>query len=431
MNDYTEMWSELGLNMADHDILMSALPGLYQDIYLSQTDRPQGMQYFDNLISELHGKRIQELLEHKQQGGKVLATMCVFVPEEIVLAAGAVAVGLCGGIDWATPEVEKVLPRNICALIKSFMGFKLGKVCPYFEVADLVVGETTCDGKKKSFELLGDYIPVHVMETPQKKNQIDYQMWDAELQRFIEVVEKLTGNKITEQSLQDGIRRVNNKRKALQRLSAARKADPSPISGKDALLIYQVAFYDDIDRFTAKVNELCDELEQRIEQTAAHQSGKDTLRIMVSGTPMAIPNWKIPHLIETAGARIVFDEMCTGERYFQNLVVEGEGKSIEQMVSDINQRSLQIDCACFTPNQTRIDKIIRKSSEYSVDGVIHYALQSCDPFTIEGFRVEKQLKDAGIAVMRLETDYSQEDVGQLQTRIEAFLETLSDRKEGI
>jgi len=428
MNDYSQMWSDLGIDIPSHNILMTALPELYTDVYLSQPDRPQGMAYFDGLISQLHGERIQELLEHKQRGGKVLATMCVFVPEEIVLACGAIAVGLCGGIDWATNEVEKVLPRNMCALIKSFMGFKLGKVCPYFEVADLVVGETTCDGKKKSFEVLGDYIPVHVMETPQMKNLIDYQMWDAELQRFIEVVENLTGNKISAASLQNGISKVNNKRKALQRLSATRKADPSPISGKDALLIYQTAFYDDIDRFTAKVNVLCDELEQRISAAATQHTVPDKLRIMVSGTPMAVPNWKIPHLIESAGGRIVFDEMCTGERYFQNLVAQPEGKSVAQMVTDITRRSLEIDCACFTPNQVRIDKVIAKTAEYNVDGVIHYALQSCDPFTIEGFRMEKQLKEAGIAIMRLETDYSQEDVGQLQTRIEAFLETLAERK---
>jgi benzoyl-CoA reductase/2-hydroxyglutaryl-CoA dehydratase subunit BcrC/BadD/HgdB len=428
MNDHTKMWTELGINMPDHDMLMTALPALYQEVYLSQTERPHGMAYFDGLIAELHGQRVQELIEHKQQGGKVFATMCVFVPEEIILACGGVMVGLCGGVDWATNEVEKVLPRNMCALIKSFMGFKLGKVCPYFEVADLVVGETTCDGKKKSFEVLGDYLPVHVMETPQMKNPIDYQLWDSELQRFIQVVENLTGNKISAASLQDGIRRVNNKRQALQRLSAARKANPAPISGKDALLIYQTAFYDDIDRFTAQLNELCDELEQRISASATQKRAADKLRIMVSGTPMAVPNWKIPHLVESAGARIVFDEMCTGERYFQNLVAAPEDKSIAQMVTDITKRSLEIDCACFTPNQTRIEKVIAKTAEYGVDGVIHYALQSCDPFTIEGFRMEKHLKEAGIPIMRLETDYSQEDVGQLQTRIEAFLETLAERK---
>lgn len=428
MTDYRQMWTDLGLNMPAHDALLGALPGLYQEIYLSQKNRPKGMGYFDFVVSEIHGLRVKELMDHKAKGGKVLAAMCVFVPEEVVNAAGAICVGLCGGIDWASDEVEKILPRNLCALIKSFMGFKLDKVCPYFEVADLVVGETTCDGKKKSFEVLNDYIPVHVMETPQMKNEADYRLWAGEIRRFITVVEKLTGNTVTEEKLREGIRKIDARRKALQRLSAARKASPSPISGKDALLINQIAFYDDVERFTLKVNELCDELEQRNADTPP-ATMNDDLRIMVTGTPMAIPNWKIPHLVETSGGSIVFDELCTGERSFQNLVGDMDGKDIDGMIEAICRRSLEIDCACFTPNQPRIDKILAKAREYRVDGVIHYALQSCDPFTIEGFQVEKSLKEKGIPAMRLETDYSQEDAGQLKTRIEAFFETLRERRE--
>lgn len=428
MSDYRKMWTDLGLNMPAHDALLGALPGLYQEVYLSQKNRPKGMDYFDFVVSEIHGLRIRELLYHKTKGGKVLATMCVFVPEEVVLAAGAICVGLCGGIDWAGDEVEKILPRNLCALIKSFMGFKLDKVCPYFEVADLVVGETTCDGKKKSFEVLGDYIPVHVMETPQMKNEADYRLWAGEIRRFITIVENLTGNKITEEKMREGIRKVDARRRALQRLSATRKAVPAPISGKDALLINQIAFYDDVDRFTLKVNELCDELEQRT-ASAAPTAMDDALRIMVTGTPMAIPNWKIPHLVETSGGSIVFDELCTGERSFQNLVGEVESKDMDGMIEAICRRILEIDCACFTPNRPRIDKILAKAREYRIDGVIHYAMQSCAPFTIEGFRVEKNLKERGIAAMRLETDYSQEDAGQLKTRLEAFFETLRERRE--
>lgn len=169
MSNYNEMWRSLGLNMTVHDQLMQVLPPTYHDVYLMQPNRPQGMEYFDFVVNEIHGLRIQELQEHKKAGGKVIGAFCVFVPEEIVRAAGGICIGLCSGIDIGTAEAEKVLPRNICPLIKSFMGFKLGKVCPYFESCDMVVGETTCDGKKKAFEILNDYIPVHVMETPHMK----------------------------------------------------------------------------------------------------------------------------------------------------------------------------------------------------------------------------------------------------------------------
>ena len=184
-----------------------------------------------------------------------------------------------------------------------------------------------------------------------------------------------------------------------------------------------------MDRFTAKVNALADELEERTAAGIGAGEGEE-LRVMVSGSPMAIPNWKLPHLIETAGVRVVYDELCTGERYFQDLVGEPvAGATRDQLVEAIARRSLAIDCACFSPNQTRIDKIVRQAAAFGVDGVIHYALQSCDPYTIEAFRVEKAVREAGIPVLRLETDYSQEDAGQLKTRLEAFFETLAERRE--
>lgn len=427
MSDYRELWESLGLNMEAHDQLLTALPPLYQEVYLSQPNRPKSMEYFDFVVSEIHGLRVKELNDHKKNGGKVVGTFCVYVPEEIVTAAGAICVGLCGGLDIAIEEVEKVLPRNLCSLIKSFMGFKLAKVCPYFESCDLIVGETTCDGKKKAFEVLNDYAPVYVMETPQMKKDMDYKMWKDELYRFVEVMENLTGKSIDEESLREGIRKIDAKRKALQRVSAARKAKPSPISGKDALLVYQIAFYDDPVRFAQKVNELADELEERVKNGISASGNGEGPRIMITGTPMAIPNWKLPHIVETAGATVVYDELCTGERYFQDLVGDVEGKNFDEMIDAIARRSLEIDCACFTPNERRIKKIVEKAKEYQVDGVIHYSLQFCDPYTIEAFKVERELKEAGIPVMRVETDYSQEDVGQLRTRVEAFLELVSEK----
>lgn len=427
MSDYRELWESLGLNMEAHDQLLTALPPLYQEVYLSQPNRPKSMEYFDFVVSEIHGLRVKELNDHKKNGGKVVGTFCVYVPEEIVTAAGAICVGLCGGLDIAIEEVEKVLPRNLCSLIKSFMGFKLAKVCPYFESCDLIVGETTCDGKKKAFEVLNEYAPVYVMETPQMKKDMDYKMWKDELYRFVEVMENLTGKSIDEESLREGVRKIDAKRKALQRVSAARKAKPSPISGKDALLVYQIAFYDDPVRFAQKVNELADELEERVKNGISASGNGEGPRIMITGTPMAIPNWKLPHIVETAGATVVYDELCTGERYFQDLVGDVEGKSFDEIIDAIAKRSLEIDCACFTPNERRIKKIVEKAKEYHVDGVIHYSLQFCDPYTIEAFKVERELKEAGIPVMRVETDYSQEDVGQLRTRVEAFLELVSEK----
>src|SRR5574337_1376784 len=96
---------------------------VYQKTFLLQENRPKAMDYFDHIVAELHGGRIAEILDAKKQGRPVVGTFCVYVPEELVLAAGGVCIGLCGGSQGSIPDAEKVLPRNICPLIKSAYGF--------------------------------------------------------------------------------------------------------------------------------------------------------------------------------------------------------------------------------------------------------------------------------------------------------------------
>jgi len=146
------MWTDLGIDLERHDVLLNALGSIYQEIYLSQRNRPQGMGFFDFVVGDIHGIGVRGLKQHAMNGNKVVATYCVFVPEEIVWAADAIPVGLCTGTQFSVPLAEEILPRNTCALIKSSFGFKLGHICPYVQTSHLIVGETTCDDKRKQLK---------------------------------------------------------------------------------------------------------------------------------------------------------------------------------------------------------------------------------------------------------------------------------------
>jgi benzoyl-CoA reductase/2-hydroxyglutaryl-CoA dehydratase subunit BcrC/BadD/HgdB len=417
------MWADLGLDLEAHDALLGVLGQAYQDVYLTQKNRPEGMGYFDFVMSEVHGLRIKELLDEKAAGRKIIGSYCVFVPEEIVLAANATLVGLCSGADFATEEVERLLPRNTCALIKSSFGFKVGKACPYLESADLIVGENTCDGKKKAYESLNSLVEnLYVMDLPQVKSENGKELLMAEYRRFRMELENLTGVPITSESLKEAIRTVNAKRTALHRLSSLRRAEPTPISGLDALLANQVFFYDNPTRFTESVNKLCDEVEQRVEEKMGVFPEK-TPRILLSGCPQAVPNWKLPMIAETSGAVIVGEESCVGERGTRNLTNDS-GEKVDDMLEAIVDRYLQVDCAIFTPNPDRLNHIQEMVATYKADGVIHYGLQFCQPYLMEAIPVEKALEENNIPCLRIETDYSMEDVGQIKTRVEAFVEQL-------
>lgn len=422
--DYRAMWQNLGLDLAAHDALLSVLGKAYVDIYMSQKNRPQGMAYFDFVMSEVHGLRIKELLDEKAAGRKIIGSYCVFVPEEIALAGNATLVGLCAGADFAVEEVHRFLPANTCALIKSSFGFKLGKVCPYLEASDMIVGENTCDGKKKAYEILGGLVKnLYVMDMPQMKSVEGRAVMKAEFVKFLKAVENLTGRPITVESLKAGIATVNAKRKALHRLAKLRAADLSPISGLDALLVNQVSFYDNPARFTESVNKICDELEQRIKDgTGVSQKG--AARLILSGCPMAVPNWKVPAVVESLGAVIVGEELCTGERGVRNLV-DDSADTVDGLIEALVDRYFQIDCAVFTPNPERVSHVEQMAKDYSADGVIHYSLQFCAPYLMESGGLAGKLATGKIPVLRLETDYAAEDMGQISTRVGAFLETIA------
>lgn len=287
----------------------------------------------------------------------------------------------------------------------------------------MIVGENTCDGKKKAYESLNDIVPnLYVMDIPQMKTDHGRSLLKAEYYRFKGAVENLTGVAIDAADLKKGIEIVNDKRKAIHRLSGLRKADPVPISGLDALLANQVFFYDNPVRFTESVNKICDELESRIENKAgAFPEGAP--RILMSGCPMAVPNWKLPWIVETAGAVIVGEESCVGERGTRNLT-DDSGNTMDELMEAIVDRYFKIDCAIFTPNPDRLNHMIKMYEEYKADGVIHFGLQFCQPYLMEAIPVEKALESKNIPVFRIETDYSMEDVGQLKTRVEAFLEMI-------
>jgi len=421
--DYRPMWKEMGLDLEAHDALLGVLGPLYEQTFTKQPNRPAGMKYFDFVMSEVHGLRIKELMDAKKAGRKVVGSFCTFVPEELVLALDGVMVGLCAGTEFATAEAEKLLPRNTCALIKGAFGFALARVCPYLAASDVVVGENTCDGKKKGYEIFKDLVPrLHIVDLPQTKSAEGRALMRAEFKRFGIYLEKLTGKKLTAEVLKKGIATVNAKRSAMHRLAKLRAADPAPISGLDGLLANQVYFYDDPARFTGSVNKICDELEQRIER---HEgvAPKGTPRILISGCPMAVPNWKLPTIIEKTGAVIVGEESCVGARGTQQLTVD-TGRTLDELMDAIVDRYLKIDCAIFTPNTSRVEHVLSMAKELGAQGVIHYGLQFCSPYQIEAGPVEKRLEKEGVPTLRIDTDYGQEDVGQIQTRVEAFVERL-------
>ena len=264
---------------------------------------------------------------------------------------------------------------------------------------------------------------MYIVDIPNVHDERTLEDWKGEVKKLARRLEEERGTTITAESLRDAIKLANDKRRALQRLAATRAADPVPISGLDSLLTIQAAFMDDSARLTGAINAMADECERRNAEGAEGAAPKGAKRILYTGTPMAVPNWKLFNIIEKAGGVVVGEEACTGSRYYKDLVDES-GTTVDQMLDAIAERYFKISCAVFTPNDQRMADIVQMARDLHADGIVDCSLQFCTLYEMEAFNVEKAAEEAGIPFMRITTDYTSEDAGQLTTRIEAFLETI-------
>ena len=423
MSDYTQMWKDLGVNLELHDDLLKSMNNAFQLTVGSQKNRHQSMNFIDHMLPESHGERVKELVDNKAKGNKNIGTFCIYVPDEIAMAVDVIPIPLCGGTNFVMSYSEQAFPRDICPLIKSTLGLSFSGTCPYKAVKQMTVGETTCDAKKKTWDVLAGKMNFHVMEVPQKKNQDDIKLWYNAVCEFKDKMEELTGKKVETHKLSQQITIMNDKRKALQKLSEYRKMDPPPISGLDSLLVMQMALNADHVYSTEKLNILLAELAERA-KSGVTPAVKNAKRIMISGCPAVMGNWKVHWLVEQAGGVIVVDETCTGSRYYENLVADTP-EELDKQLTALADRYFTINCSCFSPNDERIADVVKKAEDFKIDGAVQYMLQTCHTYNIEAMRVEGALKKKEIPSIKIITDYSEEDTGQLQTRIEAFMETLS------
>ncbi|MGA1793354.1 MAG: double-cubane-cluster-containing anaerobic reductase [Thermoplasmatota archaeon] len=389
--------------------------------YLRERNRSvRSMEYFYDLADNLFHKRADELKEFRSKGGKVVGVLCNFVPEELILAAGAVPVRLAFGFSDTILTAEEYMPRNFCPLLKSSFGSFL-QSNPIFDACDVVVIPTSCDGKKKLGEVLAPHKPVWMLEVPHCTNTSQgRELWLKEMRLLARKLTKLTGRRITRNRLSRSITIVNRKRAMVHRLYEARKENVS-IWGRDALLVTALSYFDDIGRWTDRTEELCREIESK--PTIIRP---DTPRILITGSPLVAPTWKVPNIIEESGGIVVSDDICTGTKGYWD-PVERNFFTSDHLVS-VADRYLMNTCACFTPNTAREVRLRQFIEDWNVDGVVYHVSQACHTYGMEQHKINLEMEKLDKPVLNIETDFSQEDVEQIRTRIEAFLELITTKK---
>ncbi|MBV4415404.1 double-cubane-cluster-containing anaerobic reductase [Clostridium tyrobutyricum] len=356
--------------------------------------------------------------ELKEKNRPLIGTFCSYMPQEIAMAAGASVVSLCSTSDETIEEAENYLPRNLCPLIKSSYGFAKTDKCPYFYFSDLIVGETTCDGKKKMYEYLGEFKPVHVMQLPNTQiGENSFKLWRDEIIRLKHKIEEMFDIEIKEEDIKQAILLKNRERQAIKDFYSLGKLKPSALTGMDILnVVHGATFKFDKEESIDEISYLTEKIKR------SYMEGKklpQKPRILITGCPIGGAADKVVKAVEKNGAYVVAFENCTVSKANELLVDENK-----DVFDALTEKYLAIGCSCMTPNKNRLETLKDMMREYKVDGVIDVILQACHTYAVESFSIKRFVNSSGIPYMPVEIDYSQSNLGQLSTRIGAFIEML-------
>ncbi len=375
----------------------------------------------DEYTGESPTKRLLAHLQTKrEEGRKIAGVYCGYAPAELILAMDIVPATLCAFSNATIEAAETILPANLCPLIKSSFGFIITDTCPFYGISDAVIGETTCDGKKKMFELIMDRKPTYIMDLPQLPDEeealANWTVMIRKLQKFLEATFKVQA---TDEQIEAAIKDANRENAMMRKVFDFAALRPPVVSWRE---IYDLTFLS--QGLTGKEMEpLLSEAIRKLEErhAAGYVYGPDGApRVLVTGCPVGGDAEKVFNIIEEAGGVIVALDACSGYKPFMTDIEEGAKDPVRALA----ERYLKIPCSCMTPNTRRLTEMTRLIDKFRPDAVIDVVLQACHSFNIESHRVGEHVQmNHGLPFLKIVTDYSQSDVGQIRTRVEALLES--------
>jgi benzoyl-CoA reductase/2-hydroxyglutaryl-CoA dehydratase subunit BcrC/BadD/HgdB len=391
--------------------LKSNAPSLQAAI--TSDDSPHPLAWFAGMTDHCHAFAQAA----RTQGRPIVGIMCEFTPREIILAAGAVPVCLCGGSAAAIPPAEQFLPPNLCPLIKSTFGYHVTGNNPFLNWADLVVAETTCDGKKKMFELMSATKPMYVLELPHKAGEADaLEHWTREVRKFKEHIAQRFQTRITNEKLRDAARLMNRERGLRRQLADLMTRDPPPFTGRQL-----IEFKSIISGIEADLRQYERAIRLFADNTGSASPARAKIRVLLTGVPLVHGAERVLELIEDAGSVVVAMENCTGLKPILDDVDLDE----PDILRSIARKYHHLPCSVMTPNTRRFQTLRSLAAKFRPHCVIELVWQACLTYDVESFHVRKLAgEELHLPYLKITTDYSPSDSARISARVEALFETI-------
>jgi len=364
----------------------------------------------------------------RAEGRPIVGILCEFTPREIILAAGGIPVCLCGGSAATIPAAEQHLPANLCPLIKSTFGYHVTGKNPFLNWAELVVAETTCDGKKKMFEVLGAARPMYVLELPQKADDSDaFEHWVLEVKKLAQHLETQFRVSLTDTALVQAIQLMNRERHLRRQLADLMVAEPPPLTGRQLLEFKSIisGIEADLRQYERALEWFGEPRSESRKQKAESRNRKPEVRVLLTGVPLVHGAERVMELIESCGAVVVCMENCTG---LKPILEDVDLHSEPDPIRAIAQKYYHLPCSVMTPNRRRLETLRTLAAKFRPDCVIELVWQACLTYDVESYHVRKLAEEElRLPYLKITTDYSPADSARITARVEALLETVRAR----
>lgn len=358
--------------------------------------------------------------EWKEQGGKVVAYQCNYVPEEVIWGAGALPVRMAGDFyrEMELGDADSYLYITTCSFCRSCLQLALlGR----YDFLDGYISGATCDGSRRLADIWRQYIKhiplIHTLTVPRKMTEGAPSLYNLEIQGLKDRLEEHFKVKITHEILWDAIKLYNRTRELLLKLYETRKADNPPISGSEIMELINAGLRMPRDKYNELLERLLDEIE------SGNRTVNGSVRLMISGSPLNNP--ELLKAIEAQGGLVVIDELCMTTSYWLDPIDTSYPGPLEA----ISDRYLnKFPCARMVPYDNRFNKIFELVKEYRVDGMIAQLIRHCAPYSHDQPLLREKLEAMGVPVLELDVEYGMGGTGQIKTRVQAFLEILMGKE---
>ncbi|PKN10175.1 MAG: 2-hydroxyacyl-CoA dehydratase [Deltaproteobacteria bacterium HGW-Deltaproteobacteria-7] len=379
----------------------------------------------DGFAGEATKRTLGYLQKQRETGKNIIGIYCGYAPLEVIRAMGAAPAVLCAFANKTIEAAETVLPANLCPLIKSSYGFIKTDTCPFFAISEAVIAETTCDGKKKMFELISGIKPMHVMDLPQLPDEKEaLENWTVMIKKLKGFLETTFNREIDDKEVEKEIKETNIKNKLMNKIFDFAALTPTPVSW---LELYDLTFLGQASTtkdMIALLNECVAKLERRVADGVYHGE-KNSPRVLVTGCPVGGDATKVFKIIEESGGVVVALDSCTGMKAYNGVIAE----NTSDPYAALSRRYLDLPCSCMTPNNRRLTELDKMIARFNPDVVVDVVLHACHSYNVESHKIKEHVTNQHkMPFLKIETDYSQSDVEQIRTRVEALLETVPKKK---